>query len=176
MVGFATATAYRGLRLIRFPSTSLSQGDGGVGVKNGVNYFGKKNWVGTFSVPDAVVNDFSFLKALPSNQKRAGFIEAVKVALIRDRSFLNRSKKGAEELANFKSDAMEQVIRKSAAFHLGSYRQFGRSIRERFSQAFWISVTGLPINLNNYPTFELDMETPLLSDWQLICFIPPVLD
>ena len=118
MVGFATATAHRGLRLIRFPSTSLSQGDGGVGVKNGVNYFGKKNWVGTFSVPDAVVNDFSFLKALPSNQKRAGFIEAVKVALIRDRSFFEQIEERAEELANFKSDAMEQVIRKSAALHL----------------------------------------------------------
>ena len=58
MVGFATATAHRGLRLIRYPTTSLSQGDGGVGVKNWVNYFGNKNWVGTFSVPDAVVNDF----------------------------------------------------------------------------------------------------------------------
>ena len=118
MVGFATATAHRGLRLIRFPTTSLSQGDGGVGVKNGVNYFGKKNWVGTFAVPDAVVNDFSFLRGLPSNQKRAGFIEAVKVALIRDRSFFEQIEERADELAAFKIDAMEQVIRKSAALHL----------------------------------------------------------
>jgi 3-dehydroquinate synthase len=118
MVGFATATAHRGLRLIRFPTTSLSQGDGGVGVKNGVNYFGKKNWVGTFAVPDAVVNDFSFLRGLPSNQKRAGFIEAVKVALIRDRSFFEQIEERADELATFKMDAMEQVIRKSAALHL----------------------------------------------------------
>ena len=118
MVGFATATAHRGLRLIRFPTTSLSQGDGGVGVKNGVNYFGKKNWVGTFAVPDAVVNDFSFLRGLPSNQKRAGFIEAVKVALIRDRSFFEQIEERADELAAFKMDAMEQVIRKSAALHL----------------------------------------------------------
>ena len=43
MVGFAAATAHRGLRLIRFPTTSLSQGDAGVGVKNGINFFGKKN-------------------------------------------------------------------------------------------------------------------------------------
>ena len=45
MVGFATATAHRGLRLIRYPTTSLSQGDGGVGIKNGINYFGKKKRV-----------------------------------------------------------------------------------------------------------------------------------
>ena len=118
MVGFAAATAHRGLRLVRYPTTSLSQGDGGVGVKNGINYFGKKNWVGTFAVPDAVVNDFSFLRSLPCNQKRAGFIEAVKVALIRDRSFFEQIEERADELANFETDAMEQVIRKSAALHL----------------------------------------------------------
>ena len=118
MVGFAASTAHRGLRLIRYPTTSLSQGDGGVGVKNGVNFFGKKNWVGTFNVPDAVVNDFSFLRSLPSNQKRAGFIEAVKVALIRDRSFFEQIEERADELASFETDAMEQVIRKSAALHL----------------------------------------------------------
>ncbi len=118
MVGFAAATAHRGLRLVRYPTTSLSQGDGGVGVKNGINYFGKKNWVGTFAVPDAVVNDFSFLRSLPSNQKRAGFIEAVKVALIRDRSFFEQIEERADELANFETDSMEQVIRKSAALHL----------------------------------------------------------
>jgi 3-dehydroquinate synthase len=118
MVGFAAATAHRGLRLIRFPTTSLSQGDAGVGVKNGINFFGKKNWVGTFTVPDAVVNDFAFLRGLPSRQKRAGFIEAVKVALIRDRSFFEQIEERAEELANFETNSMEQVIRKSAALHL----------------------------------------------------------
>ena len=40
LVGFAAATAHRGIPLVRLPTTSLSQGDGGVGVKNGVNYFG----------------------------------------------------------------------------------------------------------------------------------------
>lgn len=42
MVGFGAATAHRGIRLVRVPTTTLSQGDGGVGVKNGVNQFGKK--------------------------------------------------------------------------------------------------------------------------------------
>ena len=71
LVGFAASTAHRGVRLVRFPTTTLSQGDGGVGVKNGINFFGKKNWVGTFAVPEAVVNDFSFLRTLPDNQKRS---------------------------------------------------------------------------------------------------------
>ena len=70
LVGFAASTAHRGVRLVRLPTTTLSQGDGGVGVKNGINFFGKKNWVGTFAVPDAVINDFSFLRTLPDSQKR----------------------------------------------------------------------------------------------------------
>ena len=118
LVGFAASTAHRGVRLVRFPTTTLSQGDGGVGVKNGVNYFGKKNWVGTFAVPDAVVNDFSFLHGLPKTQKRAGYVEAIKVALIRDRSFFEFIEENAEQLSSFEEKTLEQVIRKSAALHL----------------------------------------------------------
>ncbi len=118
LIGFAASTAHRGVRLIRFPTTTLSQGDGGVGVKNGINYFGKKNWVGTFSVPYAVVNDFSFLRGLPQCQKRAGYVEAVKVALIRDRSFFEQIEERADELAKFDELAIQQIIRKSAALHL----------------------------------------------------------
>ena len=43
-VGFASSIAHRGVRLIRMPSTTLSQADAGVGVKNGINTFQKKNF------------------------------------------------------------------------------------------------------------------------------------
>jgi len=42
MSGYAAAISHRGVKLIRIPSTVLSQNDSGVGVKNGVNYLGKK--------------------------------------------------------------------------------------------------------------------------------------
>ena len=117
-VGFAAATAHRGVRFVRLPSTTLSQGDGGVGVKNAVNFFNKKNWVGTFHVPDAVVNDFELIRSLPEGQKRAGYIEAVKVALIRDRSFFEFIEENAFALGQFEEHSMEEVIRRSAALHL----------------------------------------------------------
>ena len=41
MVGYAAATAHRGVRLIRIPTTVLAQADSGVGVKNSINAFGK---------------------------------------------------------------------------------------------------------------------------------------
>jgi 3-dehydroquinate synthase len=45
LVGYAAATAHRGIRLIRVPTTVLAQNDSGVGVKNGINAFGKKNFL-----------------------------------------------------------------------------------------------------------------------------------
>jgi len=82
-VGFAAATAHRGIRLVRLPTTTLGQADSGVGVKNAVNRFGKKNWLGTFAVPWAVINDTALLASLPDRDFVAGFSEAVKVSLLK---------------------------------------------------------------------------------------------
>lgn len=118
LVCFAASTAHRSIRHVRFPTTTLSQGDGGVGVKNGVNYFGKKNWVGTFSVPYAIVNDFAFLDTLPIRQKRCGLIEAIKVALIRDATFYHWIEDNAQALAALDSHAVEYAVRRSAELHV----------------------------------------------------------
>jgi len=118
LAGFGAATAHRGIRLIRMPTTTLSQGDGGVGVKNGVNYFGKKNWVGTFTVPFAVVNDLDFLRFLPERACRDGVIEAIKVSLIRDRRFFDYLESKAAELRRLAKEPLERAIRRSAELHV----------------------------------------------------------
>lgn len=118
MVGFGAATAHRGIPLVRLPTTSLSQGDGGVGVKNGVNFFHKKNWLGAFGVPHAIVNDLAFLHGLPVRERRCGLIEAVKVALIRDAAFFEFIAARVPELARFEPAAYEAVIRESARQHM----------------------------------------------------------
>ncbi len=118
MVGFGAATAHRGIPIIRLPTTSLSQADGGLGVKNGVNYFSKKNWLGSFVVPHAVVNDFAFLHSLPPRDRRAGLIEAVKVALVRDGAFFEFIAARADALARFEREPYEAVVRESARQHM----------------------------------------------------------
>lgn len=118
LAGFGASTAHRGIRLIRMPTTTLSQGDGGVGVKNGVNHFGKKNWVGTFSVPYAVINDLDFIAKLPTRACRDGLIEAIKVSLIRDRAFYQFLKANAEALGRLEPRAVEIAIRRSAENHV----------------------------------------------------------
>ena len=82
-VGYAAAVAHRGIRLIRLPTTTLAQADSGVGVKNAINHFEKKNWIGTFAVPWAVINDSALLHTLPDRDFRCGFSEAVKVSLLK---------------------------------------------------------------------------------------------
>jgi 3-dehydroquinate synthase len=117
MVGLAAATAHRGCRHVRLPTTTLSQADSGVGVKNGINAFGKKNFIGTFAPPHAVINDFDLLNSLSARDKRAGYVEAVKVALIRDRPFFESIEQDADRLAQFEPDAMRRLIRRSAELH-----------------------------------------------------------
>jgi 3-dehydroquinate synthase len=118
MVGLAAATAHRGVRLIRIPTTTLAQDDSGVGVKNGVNAFGKKNFIGTFAPPFAVINDFDLLASLSDRDKRAGYIEAVKVACIRDAEFFVGLENDASALARFEAEPMKRLIRRSAELHL----------------------------------------------------------
>ena len=118
MIGLAAATAHRGVRHIRIPTTTLSQDDSGVGVKNGINAFGKKNFIGTFAPPFAVINDFKLLETLSDRDKRAGYVEAVKVALIRDAEFFERIEKDAFRLRAFEPEAMKRLIHRSAELHL----------------------------------------------------------
>ena len=118
VAGFAAATAHRGVRHVRIPTTTLSQADSGVGVKNGINAFGKKNFIGTFVPPHAVINDFNLLATLGPRDKRAGYVEAVKVACIRDKKFFDEIERAAEKLISFEPATMKNLIRHCAELHL----------------------------------------------------------
>jgi 3-dehydroquinate synthase len=118
MSGYAAATSHRGVRLIRLPSTVLAQNDSGLGVKTSVNRFNKKNFLGTFTPPFAVLNDLELLESLPDRDWRSGTAEAVKVALIKDRVFFQSIEESAAALMQRDSDAMERLIYRCAQLHL----------------------------------------------------------
>jgi 3-dehydroquinate synthase len=118
LAGFASAVAHRGIKHIRIPTTVLSQNDSGVGVKNGINYKNKKNFIGTFAPPVAVFNDDSFLATLSERDWRAGISEAIKVALIKDAAFYSRIEENIEKLVARDQKAMNDLIRDCAALHL----------------------------------------------------------
>jgi 3-dehydroquinate synthase len=125
VVGYAAATAHRGVRLVRVPTTVLSQDDSAVGVKNGINAFGIKNYFGTFAAPFAVINDARFLATLADRDWRGGVSEAVKAALIRDAAFFDTIERLAPQLMARDADAMRQIVRRSAELHLAHIAQGG---------------------------------------------------
>jgi len=117
-VGFGAATAHRGVRLVRLPTTTLAQDDAAMGVKNGINRFGKKNFVGAFAVPYAVLCDEALLTTLEPAVFRAGFSEAVKIALLKDPAFFAEIERSAGAIAACDLDAASPVVRRSAELHL----------------------------------------------------------
>lgn len=118
LVGYAAAVSHRGIKHIRIPTTVLSQNDSGIGVKNGVNYKGKKNFLGTFAPPTAVFNDDQFLRTLSDRDYRSGISEAIKVALIKDVEFFNWIEANAESLRNRDQENMNYLIKHCAKLHL----------------------------------------------------------
>ena len=125
MVGFATSIVHRGLRLVRLPSTTLAQNDAGIGVKNGMNEHGMKNFVGTFAPPFAVLNDFSFLATLSFKDWIGGIAEAFKVAIIKDSDFFDSLCENADALKNRDQRSMEDAVTRCALVHLEHIRTGG---------------------------------------------------
>jgi 3-dehydroquinate synthase len=124
-VGFAAAIAHRGLRLVRLPTTTMGQGDSGIGVKNAVNLFNKKNWLGTFAVPWAVINDAELLATLSQRDFISGFSEAVKVSLLKDPSLFEHLCQSASRIRQRDMDVVAPVLRRSAELHLAHITQGG---------------------------------------------------
>jgi 3-dehydroquinate synthase len=118
MVGFVAATAHRGIRLIRIPTTVLAQNDSAVGVKNGLNEFGKKNFLGTFTPPFAVINDSGLLETLSDRDWRSGISEAIKVALIKDAGFFEFLEQHVVELRARDMPTMRRLIYRCAELHM----------------------------------------------------------
>ena len=124
-VGLAAALVHRGLRQVRVPTTVLGQNDAGVGVKNGVNFLGGKNAIGTFAPPFAVLNDFEFLLSLPDRDWLCGVSEAFKVAIIRDAKFFDWLCANAAKFPARDPDAMQYLVMRCAEIHLEHIRTGG---------------------------------------------------
>ncbi|ATL46019.1 3-dehydroquinate synthase [Chitinophaga caeni] len=125
LVGFVAAVAHRGVKHIRIPTTVLSQNDSGVGVKNGINYHGKKNFIGAFAPPIAVFNDYKFIGTLDERDWRGGMAEAIKVALIRDGEFFQWLETNAGGLSKAEPGAMQYMIYRCAALHMAHIGKAG---------------------------------------------------
>lgn len=173
-VGFAASIAHRGLRQIRIPTTVLSQNDSGIGVKNGINRFGIKNFLGTFTPPDAVINDSTFLKTLSYRDWIAGVAEAFKVGIIKDRSFIMYLRSCSDSLRKRDLSVMDVVVKRCAQLHIehisNSDDPFERKSFRPLDFGHWAAhrLESLSLNrLRHGEAVAIGMSLDLFSAWQL---------
>ena len=153
-VGFAAAIAHRGSRLVRLPSTTLAQADSGVGVKNAVNLFGKKNWIGSFATPWAVINDASMLRTLSDRDFQCGFAESVKVSLLKDSALFGNICGMAPRIRQREQEASLSIIHRTAMWHLKHITEGGDPFEAREAR---------PLDFGHWSAHKLET----ISDFKL---------
>ena len=149
-VGFAASLVHRGIRQVRLPTTTLAQGDAGLGVKNAINAFGAKNFLGTFTPPWAIINDCRFLVAQDDRSWRAGVAEAVKVASIKDADFIRELTNLAPLITARDLPALVRVVRRSAEIHLAHITQAGDPFEQGSSR---------PLDFGHWSAHRLEVLT-----------------
>lgn len=113
--GFAASTFLRGIQFGFVPTTLLAQADASVGGKNGVNFNGYKNIVGTFSQPEFVLCDFGFLKTLPAKELKNGLAEIIKAGAIADESLFCFVEENFGQILSLSGAALERAVNDSLA-------------------------------------------------------------
>jgi 3-dehydroquinate synthase len=154
LVGLASSLVHRGVRLIRVPSTVLAQNDAGVGVKNGIDVRGIKNFAGTFAPPFAVLNDYDLLRTLPKKYWLGGIAEAFKVGIIKDDKFFDFLRSHAKKLRGRDEKAIEWVVKRCALLHLDHIRTGGDPFELGSAR---------PLDFGHWSAHKLEV----LSDYQI---------
>ena len=85
ITGFVASTYKRGVRFGFVPTTLLAQIDAAIGGKNGVNFSGYKNMIGTINQPEWIYLTSAFLKSLDERVFREGIAEMLKTFMIFDK-------------------------------------------------------------------------------------------
>lgn len=85
VAGFAASLYLRGINYTSVPTTLLSMVDASLGGKNGVNFGGAKNMLGTFYSPSEIIIDTSLVPSMPHNLIEDGTGEIAKYAMIMDK-------------------------------------------------------------------------------------------
>ncbi|MFA4838063.1 MAG: 3-dehydroquinate synthase [Candidatus Neomarinimicrobiota bacterium] len=110
VTGFVGSTFLRGIDYGFVASTVLAQVDAAIGGKNGVNFSGYKNLVGTIRQPRFVICDLEMLRTLSVEEVKSGFAEIVKTAAIRDAGLFAFLEKNLEKALSLDSDVMEKIV------------------------------------------------------------------
>lgn len=82
LAGFVAATLFRGIPIVHLPTTLVAMTDAAIGGKTAIDVPAGKNLVGAFWQPRLVACGLAMLTTLPARERRAGFGELWKYALL----------------------------------------------------------------------------------------------
>ncbi|MGE0550558.1 MAG: 3-dehydroquinate synthase [Kofleriaceae bacterium] len=82
LAGFVAATLFRGIPVVHLPTTIVAMTDSAIGGKTAIDTTAGKNLVGAFWQPRLVACSLATLTTLPIRERRAGFGELWKYALL----------------------------------------------------------------------------------------------
>ncbi len=151
IAGFVASTYMRGIRFGFVSTTLLSQVDASVGGKNGVNFGGFKNMVGTFNQPEFVICDLSMLKTLPYEECLCGFAEIIKHGAIADGEMLDFIENRRAKALNLDAETIAHLVFRSVEIKAGvvsrDEREKGERRKLNFGHTFGHALeklTGIP--------------------------------
>ena len=116
--GFLASIYLRGVPFIACPTTTLAMCDAALGGKNGVDFDGRKNELGTIRQPELIVADTAWLQTLPDAMFREGFVEAVKKATVLDAGHFTRLEQLAPLLHQRDAAAAREAIDMAVAMKM----------------------------------------------------------
>jgi len=131
IAGFAASTYLRGLDFGFVATSLLAQVDASIGGKNGVNYAGAKNIIGTINQPRFVLCPQNVLKTLPHEHFINGTAEIIKTAVIGDADLLNILESNRAEFSNLKPKVVATVVSRSLTLKARIVKRDAREQGER---------------------------------------------
>ncbi len=131
IAGFVASTYLRGIRFGFVPTTLLAQVDASVGGKNGVNFKGFKNIIGTFNQPEFVICDPEVLHSLPAMELSNGFAEIVKHTLIADDAMFSYLENNYEKAINLDKEVISKLVAHSIQIKSGIVNRDEKESGER---------------------------------------------
>jgi len=123
VAGYCAATYMRGVQLVHIPTTLLASVDSSIGGKTGVNFYNRKNLIGSFYQPQFVIIDTVFLQTLPAAELKSGAGEIIKYAFLSNKDFYNYLIQNFNKLLLLNSKVLSRVISESVLIKTGVVSQ-----------------------------------------------------
>jgi 3-dehydroquinate synthase len=127
-VGLAANLYRRGTPHVRVPTTVIGYVDAGIGVKTGVNFDNRKNSLGSYYSPTAVLLDRRFLATLNQRHISNGLAEIIKIGVVKDRRLFQILESHGELIADERFQGITETGESVAVDVLGT--AIGRMLDE----------------------------------------------